>query len=39
MVKNWSKGPIPLVSGQVNASQHAASRQGLLSLLLQKGAG
>jgi VIT1/CCC1 family predicted Fe2+/Mn2+ transporter len=37
MVKNWSKGTRPLVSGQVNASQHASSKQGLLSLLLQKG--
>src|SRR5438270_7343096 len=37
MVKNWTKGTMPLVSGQVNASQHASSKQGLLSLLLQKG--
>ena len=37
MVKNWSKGTRPLVSEQVNASQQASPRQGLLSLLLQKG--
>jgi hypothetical protein len=37
MVKNWSKGTRPLVSGQLNASEHASSKQGLLSLLLQKG--
>jgi hypothetical protein len=37
MVNNTSKGTLPLVSGQGNASQHAASRQGLLSLLLQRG--
>lgn len=37
MVNNTRKGTLPLVSGQGNASQHAASRQGLLSLLLQRG--
>ncbi len=37
MVKNWSKGTRPLVSGQGNAPEHVSSRQGLLSLLLQKG--
>jgi hypothetical protein len=37
MVNNTSKGTLPLVSGQGNASQHAASRQRLLSLLLQRG--
>ncbi len=37
MVKNWSKGTRPLVSEPVNASQHASSKQGLFSLLLQKG--
>jgi hypothetical protein len=37
MVNNTSKGTLPLVSGQGHASQHAASRQGLLSLLLQRG--
>jgi hypothetical protein len=37
MVNNTSKGTLPLVSGQGNASEHAASRQGLLSLLLQRG--
>ena len=37
MGKNWSKGTAPLVSPQANAAQYAASKQGLLSLLLQKG--
>jgi VIT1/CCC1 family predicted Fe2+/Mn2+ transporter len=36
MVKNWSKGTVPLVSGQANTTEHTTSRQGLLSLLLQK---
>jgi VIT1/CCC1 family predicted Fe2+/Mn2+ transporter len=35
-MKNWSKGTQPLVS-PTNVAQRAASRQGLLSLLLQKG--
>ena len=37
MVKNWSKGTMPLVSEQVKVAQQATSRQGLLSLLLRKG--
>jgi erythrin-vacuolar iron transport family protein len=37
MVKNWSKGTVPLVSQQTNANQNAPSRQGLLALLLKKG--
>lgn len=37
MVKNWSKGTVPLVSQQANATQHASSRESLLSLLLKKG--
>jgi hypothetical protein len=37
MVKNYSKGTRPLVSGQLNASEDVSSRQGLLSLLLQRG--
>ena len=36
MVKNWSKGTVPLVSGQAHATEHMAKRPGLLSLLLQK---
>lgn len=37
MVKNWSKGTVPLVSRQANATQNASSRESLLSLLLKKG--
>jgi erythrin-vacuolar iron transport family protein len=37
MVKSWSKGTVPLASQQANATQHAASKQGLFSLLLKKG--
>ncbi len=37
MVKNWSKGTVPLVSQQANATQHASSKEGLLSLVLKKG--
>src|SRR5712691_5508375 len=37
MVKNWSKGTVPLVSQQTNANQNTPSKQGLLSLLLKKG--
>ena len=36
-MKNWSKGTQPLVPQQGNATEHTAARQGLLSLLLQKG--
>jgi erythrin-vacuolar iron transport family protein len=37
MVKNWSKGTRPLVSDQVNPSENASTRKGLLSLLLKNG--
>ena len=37
MVKNWSKGTVPLVSQQANATQNASSRESLLSLILKKG--
>ena len=37
MVHNWSKGTVPLVSQQANATQNAPSREGLFSLLLKKG--
>ena len=35
-MKNWSKGTQPLVPQQGSATEQAAVRQGLLSLLLQK---
>jgi erythrin-vacuolar iron transport family protein len=37
MAKNWSKGTVPLVSQQANATQNASSRESLLSLILKKG--
>jgi erythrin-vacuolar iron transport family protein len=37
MVKNWSKGTVPLVSQQAKATQNTSSKQDLLSLLLKKG--
>jgi erythrin-vacuolar iron transport family protein len=37
MGKNWSKGTRPLVSDQVNPSENASTRKGLLSLLLKNG--
>src|SRR5437588_11140365 len=38
MVKNWSKGTVGLISQQVNATQNVSSKEGLLSLVLKKGA-
>ena len=38
MVKNWSKGTQPLVLQQTDSTQDASSKQGLLSLVLKKGA-
>jgi hypothetical protein len=37
MGKNWSKGTVPLVSQPANTTLPASSREGLFSLLLQKG--
>jgi VIT1/CCC1 family predicted Fe2+/Mn2+ transporter len=37
MAKNWSKGTVPLVSQQANATQNTSSRESLLSLILKKG--
>ena len=37
MGKNWNKGSVPLVSQEANATEQTASKQRLLSLLLQKG--
>src|ERR1700693_5856875 len=37
MIKIWSKGTVPLVSQQANATQNASTREGLLSLVLKKG--
>ena len=36
IVKNWSKGTKPLVSLQASDTQHASSKEGLLSLVLKK---
>jgi VIT1/CCC1 family predicted Fe2+/Mn2+ transporter len=38
MVKNWSKGTQPLVLQQTGSTQDASSKEGLLSLVLKKGA-
>jgi erythrin-vacuolar iron transport family protein len=38
MVKNWSKGTQPLISDQPGSTQDATSKEGLLSLVLRKGA-
>ena len=38
MVKNWSKGTQPLVLQQTGSTQDASTKEGLLSLVLKKGA-
>jgi len=38
MVKNWSKGTQPLVLQQTGFTQDASTKEGLLSLVLKKGA-
>ena len=38
MIKNWSKGTQPLVLQQTGSTQDASTREGLLSLVLKKGA-
>jgi erythrin-vacuolar iron transport family protein len=38
MVKHWSKGTQPLVLQQTGSTQDASSKEGLLSLVLKKGA-
>src|SRR5438105_9997766 len=38
MVKNWSKGTQPLVLQQTDSTQDASFKEGLLSLVLKKGA-
>ncbi len=38
MIKNWSKGTQPLVLQQTGSTQDASSKEGLLSLVLKKGA-
>jgi hypothetical protein len=37
MATNWKKGTMPLVSKQVNTSEHAFTWQGLLSLVRKNG--
>jgi erythrin-vacuolar iron transport family protein len=38
MIKNWSKGTQPLVLQQTGSTQDASTKEGLLSLVLKKGA-
>jgi erythrin-vacuolar iron transport family protein len=38
MIKNWSKGTQPLVLQQTGSPQDASTKEGLLSLVLKKGA-
>jgi len=38
MIKNWSKGTQPLVLQQTVSTQDASTKEGLLSLVLKKGA-
>ena len=38
MIKNWSKGMQPLVLQQTGTTQDASTKEGLLSLVLKKGA-